>query len=60
MRRPLHLFRFLAVPLFGFALCCGTAYADIVGTEEAAASLEPAGPDTEREKLRAFVERPER
>jgi hypothetical protein len=45
--------------LFGFALCCGTAYAELVGTEEAAASLESANPDAEREKVRAFVERPE-
>jgi len=37
----------------------GTANAEIVGTDEAAASLEPAKPDADREKLQAFMERPE-
>jgi hypothetical protein len=45
--------------LFGVALGCGTAYAEIVGTEEAAASVEPANPNADREKIRAFMERPE-
>ena len=41
------------------ALACGSAYADLVGTYEAAASLEPAKPVGDREKLRAFMDRPE-
>jgi|SRR6267142_784995 len=51
--------RFLASSLFGFALSCGTASAELVGTEEAAASIVPANGDIDREKLRAFMERPE-
>jgi hypothetical protein len=46
----------LAVSLLAF---CGVAHAELVGTDEAAASLEPAKPDADREKLRAFMERPE-
>lgn len=56
-RRHLAVFRFLAATVFGFALGCGTARAELIGTDEAAASLQPANPD--REKLRAFMERPE-
>jgi hypothetical protein len=58
-RLSLTVFRFLAASLFGVALGCGTAYAEIVGTEEAAASVEPANPNADREKIRAFMERPE-
>jgi uncharacterized protein DUF6627 len=58
-RLRLTVFRFFAASLFGFALCCGTANAELVGTDEAAASVEPASHDTDREKVRAFVERPE-
>ena len=46
----------LAASLLAF---CGVANAELVGTDEAAASLEPAKPDADREKLRAFMERPE-
>jgi len=55
----LPAFRFFAASLFGFALSWGTANAELVGTDEAAASVEPANHDADREKLRAFVERPE-
>lgn len=55
-RLRLAVFRFFAASLFGFALSCGTASAELVGTDEAAA-LE--NPDGDRDKLRAFVERPE-
>jgi hypothetical protein len=51
--------RFLASSLFGFALSCGTASAELVGTDEAAASVEPANQNADRDKLRAFMERPE-
>jgi uncharacterized protein DUF6627 len=51
--------RFFAASVFGFALSCGTASAELVGTDEAAASVEPANANAERERLRAFVERPE-
>jgi len=51
--------RVLAASLFAFALCCGTANAELVGTDEAAASVEPARPSADREKVRAFMERPE-
>ena len=57
MNHRLRLMPFLASLLI--ALACGSAYADLVGTDEAAASLEPAKPDADREKLRAFMERPE-
>lgn len=58
-RLGLTVFRFFAASLFGFALCCGNASAEIVGTDDAAASLEPANPNADREKVRAFMERPE-
>ena len=51
--------RFFAASLFAFALCCGSASAEMVGTDEAAASVEPANPNADREKVRAFMERPE-
>jgi hypothetical protein len=51
--------RFLASSLFGFALACGTAYAELVGTDEAAASVEPANQNADRQRIRAFMERPE-
>ena len=51
--------RFLASFLFGFALSCGTANAELVGTDEAAASVEPANQNADRERVRAFMERPE-
>jgi hypothetical protein len=57
MNHRLRLMPFFASLLL--ALACGTAYADMVSTDEAAASVEPAKPDAEREKLRAFMERPE-
>ena len=57
MNHRLRLMPFLASLLL--ALACGTAYADLVGTDEAAASVEPAKPDADREKIRAFMERPE-
>ena len=57
MNHRLRLMPFFASLLLAFA--CGTAYADLVGTDEAAASVEPAKPDADREKLRAFMERPE-
>jgi hypothetical protein len=57
MNHRLRLMPFFASLLL--ALACGTAYADLVGTDEAAASIEPAKPDADREKLRAFMERPE-
>jgi len=37
----------------------GAANAELVGTDEAAASVQPAKPDADRERLRAFMERPE-
>ena len=58
-RLYLAVSRFFAASLFGFALCCGTASAEMVGTDEAAASVEPANPNGDREKVRAFMERPE-
>jgi hypothetical protein len=57
MNHRLRLMPFFASLLL--ALACGTAYADLVGTDEAAASIEPAKPDADREKIRAFMERPE-
>ena len=51
--------RIFATSLLGVALGCGTAYAEIVGTDEASASLEPVNQNADREKLRAFMERPE-
>jgi uncharacterized protein DUF6627 len=51
--------RFFVASAFGFALSCGTASAELVGTDEAAASVEPANAGTDRERLRAFIERPE-
>jgi hypothetical protein len=57
-RLRLTVFRSFAAALLGFALC-GPATAEIVGTDEAAASVEPAGPGADREKVRAFMERPE-
>jgi len=48
--------RFFFASLFGFALCCGTASAELVGTDEAAALENPGG---DREKVGAFIERPE-
>ena len=53
------LSRFFGASLIGLALCCGTAYAELVGTDDAAASMEPANPSSDREKLRAFLDRPE-
>jgi hypothetical protein len=58
-RLRLTVSRLFAAFLLGVALGCGSAYAEIVGTDEAAASMEPAAPDADREKLRAFMERPE-
>ncbi len=58
-RLRLTVSRLFAASLLGAALGCGSAYAEIVGTDEAAASMEPAAPDSDREKLRAFMERPE-
>jgi hypothetical protein len=58
-RLRLTVSRLFAASLLGVALGCGSAYAEIVGTDEAAASMEPAAPDADREKLRAFMERPE-
>jgi hypothetical protein len=57
MSHRLHLiaFRGFSAVLFGFAMSCGIANAELVGTDEATASLEPA----DREKLRAFMERPD-
>jgi len=56
----LHILsRVFGASLIGFALCCGTANAELVGTDEAAASMEPANPNADREKLRAFLDRPE-
>jgi len=61
MNHRLHptVSRLFAASLLGIALGCGTAYAEIVGTDEAAASVEPANQNADREKLRAFIERPE-
>ncbi|HUL93351.1 MAG TPA: PA2779 family protein [Burkholderiales bacterium] len=59
MNDRLRVSRFLASSLFGFALSCSTAYAELVSTDEAAASVEPANQDADREKLRAFMARPE-
>jgi hypothetical protein len=53
-----HRLRLILLAAF-LAVCCGAANAELVGTDEAAASLEPAKPDADREKLRAFMERPE-
>jgi hypothetical protein len=58
MNHRLRLISVLAASLL-FALCGGTAYAELVGTDEAAASVEPAKPHADREKVRAFMERPE-
>jgi hypothetical protein len=58
-RLPLTVSRFLAASLFGFALGCGTAHAEIVPTDEAAASVVPANENADRDKLRAFMDRPE-
>ena len=55
MNHRLHLTAFLSAALLGFAMSCGIANAELVGTDEATASLEPA----DREKLRAFMERPD-
>jgi hypothetical protein len=57
MNHRLRLIPFLASLLL--ALCCGPANADLVGTDEAAASVEPAIENADREKLRAFMQRPE-
>ena len=62
MSRRLHP-HLLAASLIGFALCCAPARADLVGTEEASASIEPSvrpsEPSAERERLRSLLERPE-
>jgi len=57
MNHRLHLiaFRLFSAVLVGFAMSCGTANAELVGTDEATASLESA----DREKVRAFMERPD-
>jgi uncharacterized protein DUF6627 len=50
------------IPFFAsllLALCWGPASAELVGTDEAAASVEPANQNADREKLRAFMQRPE-
>jgi hypothetical protein len=54
----IHRLRLILLAASLLALC-GVAHADLVGTDEAAASVEPAKPDADREKLRAFMERPE-
>ena len=59
MNNRFRVSRFLASSLFGFALSCGTANAELVATDEAAASVEPANQNADRDKLRAFMERPE-
>ena len=41
------------------ALCWAPVKAELVGTDEAAASLEPANENADRQKLRAFMQRPE-
>ncbi len=51
--------RFLTASLLGIALGWGTAYAELVGTDDAAASFEAAKTNPDREKVRAFMERPE-
>jgi uncharacterized protein DUF6627 len=48
--------RIFVASLFGIALSCGTAHAELVGTDEAAALENPGG---DRERVRAFMERPE-
>src|SRR5262245_9055271 len=58
MTRRLHP-HLLAASLIGFALCCAPARADLVGTEEAAASVRSSEPNAERERLRSLLERPE-
>jgi len=58
-RLRLTVSRVFTASLLGLAVGCGTAYAEIVGTDEAAASVEPANQNADREKLRAFMERPE-
>ena len=57
MNNRLHRYlpRILGVCLFGFTLC-GTANAELVGTEEAVA---PAQADQDRERVRAFMARTE-
>jgi hypothetical protein len=50
------LSRLFLASLFGMALFCGTANADLVGTDQAAA---PADPAAERERVRAYMERPD-
>ena len=61
MNCRLHLtpLRLLSASLLGLALGWGTAYAELVGTDDAAASFEAAKADPDREKVRAFMERPE-
>jgi hypothetical protein len=51
--------RLLSASLLGIALGCGSAYAELVGTDDAAASFEAAKANPDREKVRAFMERPE-
>ena len=48
--------RMFVASLFGVALSCGTAHAELVGTDQASA---PANPAAERERVRAYMERPD-
>jgi hypothetical protein len=51
-----HVSRFFLASLFGVALGCGTANAELVGTDQAAPPVNPAA---ERERVRAYMERPD-
>ena len=57
MNNRLHRYlpRVLGVCLFGFALSCGTASAELVGTDKIA----PAQASEDRERVRTFMARPE-
>jgi uncharacterized protein DUF6627 len=50
--------RFLLASLCGLALSGGAVRAEIVGTDEAAATA-PADPAAERARVRAYMERPD-
>jgi len=59
MNQGMRVIAYLVASVFGVAVSGGPARAELVGTDQAAASVEPAAPNADREKVRAFLERPE-
>ncbi len=59
MNQGMRLIAYLVASVFGVAVSGGPARAELVGTDEAAASVQASAPNADREKVRAFLERPE-